>query len=110
METQFKVNTPVRLGSDIEFEPGRVTRLDFVKNDSGSVSILAFDAGVGIEPHAVPYDVMVQVVEGAFEFNVDGTLQYLKKHDVMIMPAMTVHSVKAAMEPSKLLLSRFKAE
>lgn len=110
METQFEINTPVRLGSKIEYEPGKVVRLDFVKNENGAVSILAFDAGVGIESHAVPYDVMVQVVEGAFEFNVNGTLQYLKKHDVMIMPAMTVHSVKAAMEPSKLLLSRFKAD
>lgn len=51
---------------------------------------------------------MVQVVEGAVEFSVEGQPHYLSKIDSIILPAMTVHAVKAV-EPAKIMLTRIKA-
>ncbi|MEZ3550974.1 MAG: cupin domain-containing protein [Muribaculaceae bacterium] len=108
MESPIETRQPFRLGSKIEIEPGKIIRRELVKNDYGAIILLAFDKDMAIDEHAVPFDVMVQVVEGAVEFSVEGQPHYLSKIDSIILPAMTVHAVKAV-EPAKIMLTRIKA-
>lgn len=108
MESQIETRAPFRLGSKIDVEPGKIIRRELIKNDNGAVMMLAFDKDTALDSHAVPFDVLVQIVEGAVEFDVEGQLHYLTKTDAMILPAMTVHAVKAV-EPSKIMLTRIKA-
>lgn len=98
---------PFRLGSQIEYEAGHVTRKDLISAQGGGVSMLAFDKEVKIDVHSVPFAVLVQVVEGAFEFSVEDNPHYMAKSDTMILPPNTLHAVKA-LEQGKIMLVHIK--
>lgn len=103
MESNVMERHPFRLGSQIEYETGHVVRKDLISAKGGGVSMLAFDKEVKIDVHSVPFAVMVQVVEGAFEFSIEDNLHYLKKNDAVVMPPNTLHAVKA-LEQGKIML------
>ncbi len=103
MASNVMERLPFRLGSQIEYEAGHVVRKDLVSAKGGGVSMLAFDKDVKIDVHSVPFAVMIQIVEGAFEISIEDNLHYMKKNDVVVMPPNTLHAVKA-LEQGKLML------
>lgn len=109
METSVEIKTPFRLGDKIEYQVTRVAGEDIMKNEYGAVTLLAFDKDAKLDDHAVPYQVMVQVLEGSLLFTVEGADHAMKAGDALVMPKMTVHHVKAA-ERSKVLLTKLIAD
>lgn len=108
MKTQEEIKTPFVLTSKLDYRNGDVAAKDLLANDSGSIRFLAFDANAMIAHHAVKSDVLVYVVEGSVEFEVDDVRHKLDKGDAMILPSETPHTV-LALEKSKVLLSRLNA-
>lgn len=108
METQEEIKTPIRLSHELDYKEGDVVTKNVLSNDNGSVTLLAFDYNAMIARHSVPSDVLVTVIEGAVEFEVEDQRHKLDTGDAMVLPANTPHTV-IALDKAKVVLVRIKA-
>lgn len=108
METQEEIKTPINLRKELDYTDGDVVTKNIVSNDNGSVTLLAFDYNAMIARHSVASDVLVYVIEGAVEFEVEDQRHKLESGDGMVLPANTPHTV-IALDKAKVLLTRIKA-
>ncbi len=108
MNTQEEIKTPVNLCNELDYKDGDIVAKDVLSNDSGSVTLLAFDSNAVIARHSVNCDVLVTVIEGAVEFEVDDQRHKLEKCNSIILPANTHHTV-TALDRSKVVLIKLKA-
>jgi quercetin dioxygenase-like cupin family protein len=67
-----------------------MTEISFKKDAEGTI-------------HSHPHEQITYVIQGSFEFNVDGQLQRVGKGDSIYIPSNTLHGVKAIEEDSMLL-------
>lgn len=107
MKTQEEIKTPLRLTEELSYKDGEVVRKNVFSNDNGSVTLLAFDKGVMLARHSVESDVMVYVIEGQVEFEIDDQRQHLLTGNSILMPANTAHTV-LALDRAKVLLIRIQ--
>lgn len=108
METQEEIKTPVRLSGELDYKDGDVIAKNILSNNNGSVTLLAFDYNAMIARHQVDADVLVSVIEGSVEFEIDDQRHKLDTGDSIIMPANTPHTV-IALSKAKVVLTRIKA-
>ena len=107
MKTQEEIKTPLRLADELKYVDGQVVTKDVFTNDNGSVRLLAFDKGVMLARHSADSDVMVYVIEGQVEFEVDDQRQHLEAGNSILLPANTAHTV-LALDKAKVMLIRIK--
>ncbi|MDE6207916.1 MAG: cupin domain-containing protein [Muribaculaceae bacterium] len=108
MNTQEEIKTPLNLRGELDYKDGEIVTKDVVSNGNGSVTLLAFDSQAMIARHQTDSDVLVYVLEGSVEFEVENQRQKLDCCDAMVLPANTPHTV-LALEKSKVLLTKLKA-
>ncbi len=96
-------NQVLRLTDMVAYGPGAVVSRTLLDHPAGTLTVFAFDEGQGLSEHTAPYDATVQVVEGAGEFTVGGTVHTVRAGEMLIMPAGVPHSVRAR-ERFKMLL------
>src|SRR5262245_60081126 len=53
------------------------------------------EAGAAFPEHAHPHEQVANVIEGEFEFTIDGTTKRLNAGDVAVIPSGSKHSGKA---------------
>jgi quercetin dioxygenase-like cupin family protein len=73
------------------------------KAGGGSLTMFAFAAGQRLPEHTSPYEVFVQVLEGALTLTIAGAPVRATPGTIVRMPANTPHAVDAA-EPTRMLL------
>ena len=66
-----------------------------VKKDSGTVTMFAFDVGLGLSEHTAPFDVLMPVLDGEIEIPIDGTSHRLQEGQIIIMSTHKLHALKA---------------
>ena len=77
---------------------------------AGRAALIRPDADAQeLSEHAVPFDALVQVLEGAGEFVIGGEGARLGAGDVVLMPARVPHAVRAPAR-FKMLLAMLRAE
>jgi quercetin dioxygenase-like cupin family protein len=74
-----------------------------LKQDTGSVTLFAFDAGQELSEHTTPADALVVLTEGRGLFRIEDTSYVLEAGDTLLLPANRPHAVKAD-ERFKMLL------
>ena len=84
----------------VAYQDGAIVSRIVLKREAGNVTLFAFDAGQELSEHTVPYDALVQVVEGEAAITIDGRPWRLHAGEMIVMPAHQPHAVKA--------VSRFK--
>jgi len=62
----------------------------------GTITLFAFDQGQRLSEHTAPYHAVVQVVDGAGVFTIDGKDVEATTGQLLIMPANVPHAVYAA--------------
>ena len=107
MKTQEEIKTPFRLSKELEYKTGDVVAKEILSNDNGSVTLLAFDSNAMLARHSVTADVLVYVIEGSLEFEVEDQRHQLRAGDSILLPANTPHTV-LALENTKVMLTRLK--
>ncbi len=75
---------------------------------AGTVTLFAFDEGQKLSEHTVPYDAIVQVVDGVGQIIIDGGANDVCAGGIIIMPANVPHAVVAE-EKFKMLLIMVRA-
>jgi len=84
----------------VGYQEGAIVSRTIVDEDTGTVTLFAFDKGQGLSEHTAPYDAMIYIIDGEAAVAISGRTFNLKKEQIIMMPANKPHSVKA--------ISRFK--
>jgi len=92
----------------INYQDGSVVSRTVIDKKAGTVTLFAFDAGQGLSEHTVPYDAIVQVLDGEVEVTISGKPINLKAGEITIMPANEPHALKARTR-FKMLLTMIKS-
>ena len=77
------------------------------KNNGGSLTLFAFDAGQGLAEHTAPFDAIVIVLDGRLVLTISGVKVTATPGTVVRMPANVPHAVDAP-EPSRMLLTMLR--
>ncbi len=77
------------------------------KNNGGSITLFAFDAGQGLSEHTAPFDAIVMVLDGQLTLTIGGTEVTAAPGTVVRMPANVPHAVDAP-KPSRMILTMLR--
>ena len=85
----FEMNT-----SDFkELLPG--FRVKFVHTDHLTIAHWIIEAGAELPEHSHVHEMVVNVIEGRFELNLDGKTHVLEQGNVLVVPSSLPHSGRA---------------
>jgi quercetin dioxygenase-like cupin family protein len=66
-----------------------------IKKTTGNVSAISFDTGEALTEKIIPFDKIVQIIDGSAEIVIDGIPNFLDTGQSIIIPAHTANIVKA---------------
>lgn len=72
------------------------------------MTLFAFDEGQGLKEHAVPFDALVQVLEGEAEIRTAGKPHRLQGGEMILLPANQPHALEA-LERFKMIFTRIRS-
>jgi quercetin dioxygenase-like cupin family protein len=97
----------LKLEERINYQDGAVVSREVLKNDSGTITIFAFDQGQGLSEHKTPFEALVYIVDGEAEITIAGKVHILHKGEMIHMPAKKLHALRAN-KRFKMLLTMLK--
>ena len=99
-----KVEGAANLGGLVDYQNAAIVSRTLIDEDTGTVTLFAFDEGQRLSEHAVPFDAMAYIVDGEAEISIDRKPNILKAGDMIIMPANKPHAVRASKRFKMLLI------
>jgi quercetin dioxygenase-like cupin family protein len=87
----------------ISYQEGAVISRTIINQNTGTVTIFAFDEGEGLSEHVAPFDAMVEVLDGKVDIIIAGKSHLVEKGQMIIMPHDVPHAL-TAVEKMKMLL------
>lgn len=75
-------------------EPG-VKRIIHKPGDSLMMMEVHFEAGASANEHSHPHEQMSYVLQGKFEFTLDGKVMVVSQGESLVIPSEVVHGAKA---------------
>ena len=103
MKDVFPKSSVMRFEKMIEYSVGGVVSKQVLKNEAGNITLFSFDEGQGLSEHTVPFDALVQVLDGEVEIRLDGEPFRVKAGESIIMPAGIRHALQAVAQFKMLL-------
>lgn len=97
----------IKPASLADYQEGSIVSRVLLKQEQGSVTFFAFDQGQELSEHTVPFDALVQVLDGRAEVIIAGHAHQLQAGEMIIMPADQPHALKAT-ESFKMLLTMIR--
>lgn len=79
----------------VNYQTNSIVSSVLLDEDSGSLTIFAFDQGQKLSEHTAPYDAFIHVIEGQAEITIQGERNVLGEGDSIILPANKPHAVNA---------------
>lgn len=79
----------------ITYASGSVISKILMKQPSGSLTLFSFDADEVISETTVPSDILMQVLEGEVEFDLQGEVVIARAPEAVLVPAHTPHAVRS---------------
>jgi quercetin dioxygenase-like cupin family protein len=84
------------VGDLIEYQSGAIVSRTLIDDESGTVTVFAFDEGERLSEHTAPHDAILQVIDGTAVVTVDGTDHEVDAGETIVLPADSPHAVAAA--------------
>ena len=100
--------TIVQLVDHVQYATDAVVSKTLVDQKTGTLTLFAFDAGQGLSEHTVPFDALVQVLDGEVEVTVGGEVIPATAGTLVVMPANVPHSLRAV-QRFKMLLTMIRS-
>ncbi len=88
----------------VDYADGAIVSRTIVDNAAGTLTLFAFDAGQALSEHSVPFDAIVQVLDGQAELTIGGKGVQADAGESVFMPASVPHAVSAARRFKMLLI------
>jgi quercetin dioxygenase-like cupin family protein len=79
----------------VSYQPGAIVSRTVIDKSVGTVTVFAFESGQGLSEHTAPFDAVVQIIDGAADISIAGSLHTVREGEMIIMPANKPHSLKA---------------
>jgi quercetin dioxygenase-like cupin family protein len=92
----------------VAYQKGAIVSKTLIEKDAGTVTLFAFDQGQALSEHTVPFDALVQVIDGEAEIRIAGVPQRVGAGEMIIMPGHQSHALKALV-PFKMMLTMIRA-
>ena len=92
------------LGELLKFQEGAIVSRVLLKNQGGTVTFFAFDAGEGLSEHTAPFDALVLITEGEAEVTIASENFRVGAGETVILPANRPHALKAIRKFKMLLI------
>ncbi len=86
---------PYDLNTLIAYQEGSIVSRELIKTPKTTVTVFAFAEGQGLSEHTTPFTALAQVLDGEAIISVDGNKHYVKKGEVLVMPANIPHALQA---------------
>jgi quercetin dioxygenase-like cupin family protein len=102
------VARPQNLDGLIGYAADSIVSKTVVDKPAGTITLFAFDAGQKLSEHTVPYDAVVQVLDGRATLTIGGKEVTAAAGEIVIMPGNVPHAVTAG-ERFKMLLIMIRA-
>jgi quercetin dioxygenase-like cupin family protein len=100
--------TPFSLKEMVARQEGSIVSRILLQDETGTLTVFAFDAGQALSEHTVPFNAFIQVLEGEAVITVGNTPSTVKEGEIILMPGGIPHKVDAV-RSFKMLLMMFKA-
>ncbi len=97
------LSVPAVLGDLVAYQPGSVVSRTLLRNDGGTLTLFAFDAGQGLSEHSTPHQAVVQVLDGVADISIASARHTVRSGETVHLPAGVPHALDAP-EPFKMLL------
>jgi len=78
-----------------EKEPVPGYKVRFIHTDNMTFAYWNIDAGAALPEHSHPHEQVANVIEGKFEFNLNGDKRVIEPGDVVTIPSDVKHAGKA---------------
>ncbi len=91
----------------VAYADGAIVSKTVLKQETGNVSLFAFDKGEALSEHTAPFYALIQVVDGVAEITIDGKPYRVESGESIIMPADVPHAVRSV-ERFKMVLTMIK--
>jgi quercetin dioxygenase-like cupin family protein len=101
--TTMPTAEPVTLADLVGYQDDSVVSRTLAKQNGGSVTLFAFDHGQSLSEHTVPFDALVEILDGEAELVIGGKRIEAVAGQAVLMPANVPHAVNAV-ERFKMLL------
>jgi quercetin dioxygenase-like cupin family protein len=98
----------IKLIDSIEYQKDSVVSKTIIKQNTGNVTIFAFDEGQGLSEHTAPFDALVYIIDGEVKITIAGEDNLLKQGEMIIMPVNKPHTLKAV-KKFKMMLVMIKS-
>lgn len=79
----------------IEYVPNSVVIKTIIRKTTGNISVVAVDSGEVLAEKTSPFDIFIQVIEGAAEVIINEKQNILQTGQAIIIPAHASNMVKA---------------
>ena len=99
---------PAQISELIDYADDSIVSKTLIDKPAGTITLFAFDKGQKLSEHTVPYDAVVQIIDGSTDITIGGKPQIVCAGQIIIMPANVPHAV-AAKEKFKMLLIMIRA-
>ena len=88
----------------LRFQEGAIVSRVLLKNQGGTITLFAFDAGEGLSEHTAPFDALVLITEGEAEVTVARETFRVREGETITLPAGRPHALKAVSKFKMLLI------
>jgi quercetin dioxygenase-like cupin family protein len=103
-DKQIKKAKGIQLAEVVSYQKGSIVSREIVNNKAGTVTAFSFDKGQGLSEHVAPFDALVYILDGAAKILICGKAHFLKKGEMIIMPANKPHALEAERKFKMLLV------
>lgn len=103
MTLEYYLGKILPLKDLINYQESAIVSKEILRENSGTITVFAFDKGQGLSEHTAPFNATVIVLEGYANVYIDKELNVVKSGEMVIMPANVPHSLTAE-ERFKMLL------
>jgi quercetin dioxygenase-like cupin family protein len=92
----------------LEYVPHAVVSKTIINKTTGNISVSSFDAGEGLEPKISPFDIYIQIIDGAAQVGINDKSYKLRLGEGIIIPGHTLHRFQAN-EQFKMISTTIKS-
>ena len=79
----------------VDYADGAIVSRTIAENQSGTITVFAFDDGQNLSEHTAPFDALVQVLDGKAEYIIGGKGVEVSAGEIILMPANIPHAVNS---------------
>ena len=108
MSNALEPAVSVNLANLVSYQAGAVVSRTLVKQEKGTVTLFAFDAGQGLSEHTAPFDALAHILDGEADITIAGRPIHARSGEAVLMPANQPHALHAA-QRFKMLLTMIRS-